>query len=186
MNKKDVLKIALLDFAFFLLGTLLFVLSFSTPIFGWVSILFYRGIYLLVFASLLMLAIMLIFKKSKYGRLLTYRDLIMVMVLFVSINIMFFTLVPVTIERSVSVYMLGYLDKNSNVILTDSQLSDAFVKQYVKDDKAMDKRLNEQIYSGNVSSRSGGYIITERGKSLVNIFLIIARIFNVNTKIIKE
>ena len=99
---------------------------------------------------------------------------------------MFFTLVPVTIERSVSVYMLGYLNNNSQHTLTSDKISNEFINQYVKSDKAMQKRLNEQIYSGNVVAKNGGYVITDRGKSLVNIFLMIAKVFNVNTKIIKQ
>lgn len=95
------------------------------------------------------------------------------------------TIMPVTIERSISVFMLGYMNKNSKVTFTEPQMSVIFEKKYVHDYKQIQARLNEQSYSGTIVQKNGQYQITNRGKLFVRLFSIIAYLFNVNPQLIK-
>ena len=57
---------------------------------------------------------------------------------------MFFTHLPVTADRSISVFMLGYLADHKGESFTEEQIESIFIKRYVQDYGAFEKRLHEQ------------------------------------------
>ncbi len=132
-----------------------------------------------------MLIVLVVYKRSKFGQIFTYRDILLSLVLIFSFNMVLLTIMPVTIERSISVFMLGYMNKNSKVTFTEPQMSVIFEKKYVHDYKQIQARLNEQSYSGTIVQKNGQYQITNRGKLFVRLFSIIAYLFNVNPQLIK-
>ena len=179
MNRKIFLKIFLLHCLFFVLGTTFFILLFHTKILSNIDILFYRGIGLLIISSIFLLAVMCFYKKISNG-FFTIRDIILALVLFSCINLTFFTHLPVTAERSISVFLLDYFNKNSNRYLTKEEVTKIFIDKYLYENKAMEKRLHEQIFSGNINQEREKYKISNRGKNLMKLYRLIAIIFNIN------
>jgi hypothetical protein len=184
MKIKNIYVTILLHVVFFIFGTVLFISFFHTSLFKEISILFYRGIIFLVTACFLMLLLMLFYKKISYGRMFTYRDIILSVVLIFCLNLVFFTHLPVTADRSISVFILGYMNKYSNKTLTPNEISTLLIKKYVYGYGAVNKRLNEQVLSGDISLKGNEYQITKQGKFLMRLYSVIADVFSINKKLI--
>ncbi|MFA6601449.1 MAG: hypothetical protein WCT02_01115 [Candidatus Paceibacterota bacterium] len=181
---KNALKLTGFHVLFFVLTTVVFIVLFHTFVFSNIDVLFYRGIALVVLLSILLaVAVFFIIRKWPQGGL-TYRDLILAVVLFSCLNLAFFTLVPVTIERSISIFILGYMAENPGRVFTKDDISEIFVKKYVDEYGAMQKRFDEQIVSGNVQASGDGYIISENGKRAVKGFIWLSKVFGVSDKLV--
>lgn len=185
-DHKDSLKLIGLHLLVFSISSSLFVASFRTPLFGNIQVLFYRGIALIALMSCLLVIGLLALKKTGFGSILMFRDIVLSVVAFSCIMMVFFTHIPVTIERSVSIFMLGYMNAHQGQILTKRDLRDAFVGSYVDGDDAMQKRLDEQVVSGNITRKGDGYALTPEGVRVVAIFSDIADVFGVDPKLIRQ
>jgi len=178
MNIKIFLKIFFLHCLFFILGTVFFVFLFHTKLLSNIDVLFYRGIGLLLISSIFLFAVMVFYKKISNG-FFTLRDIILALVLFFCVNLTFFTHLPVTAERSISVFLLDYFNKNSDRYLTKEEVTKIFIDKYLYEDNAMEKRLNEQIFSGNIEKKGENYKISEQGRSLMKFYRLIRAVFNI-------
>ena len=107
-----------------------------------------------------------------------WRDYICVSGIFVGVTLTWFILGPVTVERSISVYMLSYMEQNSELPIDADKMEEVFLNQYIDEFGAFDKRFSEQIESGNIEKVEGGYIITESGKTVVNAFRWLSTVFD--------
>jgi len=107
------------------------------------------------------------------------RDIILALVLFFCVNLTFFTHLPVTAERSISVFLLDYFNKNSDRYLTKEEVTKIFIDKYLYEDKAIEKRLHEQIFSGNISQEGEKYKISTQGKNLMKFYKLITAIFKI-------
>ncbi len=85
----------------------IFVLLFQTDLWSGVTILFYRGLLLLIVAFLLTLAATVAFSGLGRAWGLRRRDALGACVLSLSLNLSGFVILPVTVDRSVSVFLLG-------------------------------------------------------------------------------
>lgn len=184
MKKNDLIKLLLIYAILLIGGTLLYVISFHTFLFRFVDVLFYRGIILILFWGVIITLIMLILKKRIYKTLITIRDIILLFVMFCSFHLVFFTHLPVTAERSISVFMLGYMADNPNEIYTEEDIKEYFIDKYVNEYQAFSKRFHEQVTTGTIKKVGNGYQITSKGKSLMKIYEIIADIYNIDKKLI--
>lgn len=169
---------------FFILGTALFILLFHTQLFKNVDVLFYRGIVLLLISCTVTTALLFLFKKSTSGHLWTYRDILLSLVLIFSLNLVFFTHIPVTADRSISVFILGYMNNNSDKTISSQDMANIFTGKYLYEYDAMTKRFNEQIVSGNIVENNNGFKITKRGQLIIKIYVFVAKLFDINNKII--
>jgi len=179
MNIKIFFKIFLLYCLFFTLGTGFFISLFHTKLLNNIDILFYRGIGLLIISSIFLLTVMILYRKISHG-FFTVRDLILSLVLFFCVNLTFFTHLPVTAERSISVFLLDYFNKNSDRYLTKEEVTKIFIDKYLYKNKAMEKRLHEQIFSGNIKQEGEKYKISNQGQNLMKFYRLIDVIFNIN------
>ena len=160
-------------------GTILFVALFHTPVLGGMGVLFYRGIGLLVIATLLTALSLVVLRRARFPRLIGWRDVILVAALLFSGNLVFFTHFPVTADRSLSVFMLGYLD-GRNAALTRDEIEAVLVERYVLAGGAADKRIEEQLVSGNLGLKDGRYALTDQGRALMESYRVIAWLFAVD------
>lgn len=184
MNVKKVFWLLLLHFELFVLGTLIFILLFNTNLFRNITVFFYRGILLLLVASLFTMIIAIIVNLVSSRNIFTVRDVLLSLVLVFCINLVFFTHVPVTGDRSISVFLLGYMSNQSDKILSNDEITRAFVDRFVYEYGSMDKRLDEQILSGNIFKDKNGYRITKRGIFLIKLFNLVADIFVIDKKVV--
>lgn len=183
MRFKNTLILFIFHSIFFIVGTVIFILLFHTPLFK-NTILFYRGIIFLLLSCTIITPILLLFRKKSSNRVWTYKDIVLSLVLIFNLNLIFFTHLPVTADRSVSVFMLGYLNNNSSKSLTSQQITNFFTNKYLYEYGAMNKRLNEQIESGNIMQVENGYQITKQGQFLMKVYHLIANIFAVDDKLV--
>jgi len=106
-------------------------------------------------------------------------------VIFCCVNTVLFTLIPVTVERSVSVFMLSYMEENSDQTFTQESVGEVFTSKYVEDYGAFEKRFNEQVATGTIRQNPDGtYSITESGEFIVNAFRTVAEWFDTDRRLV--
>jgi hypothetical protein len=152
-----------------LLGFCLYLALTWSPAFAGIGILFYRGL-LLCFLSAALLGALL-FVASRRLRAIEPVAIIAAVALSLSANLMFLIVLPVTIDRSISVFLLAEIDAHRTSPLSTAELQDAFVRHYVRDMRQIDRRVREQTLSGTISTDGGRIRLTPRGER----FLVLAR-----------
>jgi len=170
--------------AIYAVSTVTFVLLFGTPLFGAVYVFFYRGIGLLLVSGLFAAILSFMVKKLWLRCIMTYRDVLLIFTIFCCVNMVFFTHIPVTAERSISIFVLGYMANDPNKIITEQDMEKRFINQYIMDFDALGKRLHEQMDIGTVKEENGGFVITDRGKGLMRIYDFIADCFHIDKRLI--
>ncbi|GAA5784557.1 hypothetical protein YWS52_08760 [Chitiniphilus shinanonensis] len=98
------------------------------------------------------------------------KDVVVSFSIMLCINTLFFTHLPVTADRSVTVFLLGYMSDSKKEVFSKDELESALIEKYVRDFKAVDRRLAEQIRTGTVSSSHGEYSLTPKGNALINFY----------------
>ena len=163
-----------------ILSVILHMGLLHTGIFKNMDVLFYRGIFLLILVVII-IALILLFLKDKYLKI-NIKDIICILIVIFSFNLTFFTLVPVTIDRSVTVFTLGKFDKAIEKSLTKEEMEKIFIDDYVYEKGAFDKRFKEQVTTGSIKKdeNSDKYVLTDRGKTLIKLFELIGRLYNVD------
>lgn len=181
---KTFVNLISLHITFFILGTVLFVLAFRTGLFENINVFFYRGIALLTVTCALMIIFLIFYTRSSWGNIFTYRDIAFSIVLIFCLNLVFFTHLPVTADRSISVFLLGLVNKYQDKGLTKQAIIKIFTEKYLYRYEAIDKRLNEQLVSRDIEQEDGVYKITNQGKLLIRLYSIVADLFGIDKKLI--
>lgn len=165
---------------FILAGTALFILSFHTPLLAGIDVYFYRGTALIVLWGVLLLAAILLMRMHIF-KLLGIKDAICIVCLFCCINMVVFTLVPVTVERSVSVFLLAQMDANNTHVYSEDEMGTLLKEDYIDKNGAVQKRCEEQIATGSIKQKDGGYIITAKGQAIVRLFRLVSGLYGCNS-----
>ena len=161
----------------------LFVGLFHTGFLKNMEVLMYRGVAFIIITGIVAAVIMGLLRKL-WG-FITTRDVIMMFCIFCCVNMVLFTLIPVTVERSVSVFMLSYMEENSDQTFTQESVGEVFTTKYVEDYGAFEKRFNEQVETGTIQENpDGSYSITERGKFIVKMFRTVADWFDTDERLV--
>lgn len=164
-----------------LLGFALFVLMFWAGIEDSVTILFYRGI-ILAAASAICVGIVGLWYSR---RAKDCSVAVTAAALSLSFNLCFLILLPVTIDRSVSVYLLGTIERSGPGGADRYRLERALVDGYVVRMDAVDRRLEEQRRSGNVEIDQNGAIrLTPQGKRFMVLSRIVGRLFQADPRLV--
>lgn len=154
-----------------------FIGLFHTKLFSGITVFFYRGVIFLFIASAVAALVTFGIKSFFASLSLDMKDVFISFVLFFGFTLGWYTLVPVTVERSISVYMLSYMDQNPKAV-TEEDFEKIFFDNYITKYGAFRKRFNEQLLSGNIKKTDGGYVITDNGRRVVNLFRASASLFN--------
>lgn len=156
-------------------------ISLHLNIFASVSAYIYRlYILLFVFALILFIFSFIIYIKNKRIFNFDFSDITTCIVMSALFVALFFSLGPMVVERSYTVYSLAYMTDNDG-LYSYEDVRNQFVTGYV-DKGATQKRLNEQVDIGNIEKDGETYRITEKGKRLINLFRFIEKIFPVPDK----
>ncbi|HEY6436533.1 MAG TPA: hypothetical protein VIY47_08085 [Ignavibacteriaceae bacterium] len=86
----------------------------------------------------------------------------------------FYLTVPVTVERSYSVYMITKIEKETKPV-SQSKIEGYFY-DFVKE-KNIEKRINEQLVSNNIEKDNNKYILSKQGILINEIFNFIRKTF---------
>jgi hypothetical protein len=99
-----------------------------------------------------------------------------------ALNLTFFVLIPVNLDRSISVFLLAWMEDHRGAPQTKADLRQAFQQIYVEADGAIDRRIVEQLVSGNIAPSGGGYALTERGSRFVAVAREIGLLFSTDQR----
>ena len=89
---------------------------------------------------------------------------------------------PTLLDRSISMFILALLDSSD---LTMPEVQCNFIRQFIIKDKAIEKRVGEQIATGNLRIEDGRLQITNQGKILTSSWLNLADVFSVTKDFVK-
>lgn len=162
------------------------VLLIRLPLLKGMHVLMYRGIVMIVIAGVLASLLLVLYRKWRKITWLSVKDVVLVFILTCSINMVFFTLIPVTVERSVSVFMLSYMDKYSDKTYTQDEVAEIFIDKYVNEYEAFEKRFDEQLTTGSIEQNADGtYSITDKGRFIVKMFRFISDVFETDKRLVE-
>lgn len=162
------------------------VLLIRLPLLKGMHVLMYRGIVMIVIAGILAALLLVLYRKWRKITWLSAKDVVLVFILTCSINMVFFTLIPVTVERSVSVFMLSYMDKYSDRTYTQDEVAEIFIDKYVNEYEAFEKRFDEQLTTGSIEQNADGtYSITDKGRFIVKMFRFISDVFETDKRLVE-
>lgn len=179
----SVIKLILVYLAIYLVCSAMFVGLFHTGLLKNMNVFMYRGLVFIVLTGIIAAIVMGVIRK--FWKFVTVRDIIMMFVIFCCVNTVFFMLVPVTVERSVSVFMLSYMDENPDKTFTQDSVGKIFTSKYVDEYGAFEKRFNEQVVTGTIRQNADGtYSITDRGRFVVKGFRLIAEWFDTDRRLV--
>lgn len=162
------------------LGFALYLLAFAAGAASSITILFYRGV---VLAGLV--AVIIGITGAWLGRRLRDPSLaISAAAVSLSLNLCFLVLLPVTVDRSVTVYLLSRVEQEPSGI-APPLLERVFIDGYVRDMHAIDRRIDEQRRSGNISVGTDGKIrLTAQGRRFITLSRTVARLFGTDPRFV--
>ena len=160
------------------LGFGLLVVAFKLGVLAQLDILFYRGLVLIALSFLVTFGLLALALWRLGTAQVGARDAFAAAVLSLSINLGFLIVVPVTVDRSISIFVLGQMAAQPGRVFTADGMSDLFTKVYVGDDRQIARRLREQAVSGTVQRDGDGYRISARGRFVIATARIVADLFD--------
>ena len=88
----------------------------------------------------------------------------------------FLITVPTLLDRSISLYILATISEERKI--NKEEIENYFVSGFVLKNKAIDKRLDEQIFTKNIIINNNNYEITNRGKVVNKLNIFFSNIYN--------
>lgn len=163
------------------LGFAIYVLLFWAGVGSAMTILFYRGVALAIIAAVAVGLVALWPARRKSDSSLP----IAAAALSLSFNICFLVLLPVTVDRSVSVYLLSTIEQRQDAGMTPDELQRAFIDGYVVKMGAIDRRIAEQRTSGNITVDASGKVrLTSQGEHFMAFSRLVARLFGTDPRFV--
>lgn len=94
----------------------------------------------------------------------------------------FLALGPMPIERSYTIFSLADMAEEPETVLTTEEMKAQFINGFVEEAGETQKRIDEQVYIGNLEAVDGGYRITAKGQRLIKLMRLVESIFPVPDK----
>ena len=91
----------------------------------------------------------------------------------------FLSLGPMPIERSYTIYSLAEMTDSDKDVYTYEEIKDQFIEGFIEEAGESQKRIDEQVYIGNLEETDGGYRITAKGQRLIKLMRLVESIFPV-------
>ena len=172
-NLKFLLSFGLRVLLFSVAALLLYAIALH--FIGGGHLVFYRGI-VVILAIFTAFSTVLFFSKNNFYH--NFPALCLAVALLYSFHIT----IPVILDRSISIQVMGTLTKQPMEI---KNLNEAFLQGYVDGYSTTCRRLNEQINTGNVVIKDGVVSLTKKGLAMQKIFNFIAEFLKVEDHYIK-
>jgi hypothetical protein len=162
-------------------GFTLYVLLFWAGVGTSMTILFYRGVVLAIAAAIVTgLAALWPARRTGDSSLP-----VAAAALSLSFNLCFLVLLPVTVDRSVSVYLLSTIERRQDSGMDRTELQRAFVDGYVVKMGAIDRRIDEQRKSGDITVAPDGKVrLTRQGERFMAFSRLVARLFGTDPRFV--
>lgn len=160
------------------LGFAIYVLLFWVGAGASMTILFYRGVVLAI-ATAIVTGLIALWPARRTG---DSSLPLAAAALSLSFDICFLVLLPVTVDRSVSVYLLSTIEQRQ---MSPAELQRAFVDGYVVKMGAVDRRIDEQRKSGNITVAPNGKVrLTKQGERFMAFSRLVARLFGTDPRFV--
>ncbi|MGD0634867.1 MAG: hypothetical protein ABSA13_11395 [Beijerinckiaceae bacterium] len=164
-------------------GFVTFAALFKAGLLKSIGALFFRGLVLAGVTFVILFALLAALIKCWGRHELNGRDAFCAAVLSLSFNICFLVVGPVTVDRSVSIFMLGEMAANPDESYSTEDMSRLFVKVYIGDYQQIGRRLREQTDIGNVEDTGGRYRISRRGQDFIAISKLVSWLFDADPRL---
>lgn len=177
-------KLAVKSLWIFSIFVVFFVTCFSlfqlTSLDKIITVYFYKGCSIILFSFIVSLLYTILFIKLKLFSSII--NLVSLNFCLFCLTIGYFGVIPVSLDRSISVFLLGYMYQHQEP-LSKEEMEEVFLEKYMKEYHAMDRRIHEQQISGNiVVDNEGKVCLSEQGKSFIESSIMISKIFNTEDK----
>ena len=178
-------KVWLRDLLFYIaviaLFSLLYALLSHLPILERLSAVFYyrmNGALLLTLVA----AGLLLWCVRKYVHLtFSLKDTLCALLIAALLNFAFLSLILVSLDRSISVYLISYMANHEEQSFTIPELEHIFLTGYVEGSGAMARRMMEQMATGTVvESAPKCYQISAGGKRMVALWQLLSEVYPVD------
>lgn len=167
--------IALISLVYIGLGWLTFIDRFM-PVY------YYRSVFLLI-GAMVTSGVFLWLLRWRQVITMSLKDIVLSLCFGFLLNFSFLSLVTVSLDRSISVYLISYMAQHADERFSQQDIETVFLKGYVEGTKAMQRRIEEQMITGTlVEHHDGTYSISERGEAMVAQWRLIAKIFRVDNR----
>lgn len=166
-------------------GFVCFALLFRADLLSGLTILFYRGLVLLMLAFGLGLCAMAALAGLLRGWGVRRRDALGACVLSLSLNLSFLVIFPVTVDRSISVFLLGRMAAHPGETFTADRARAEFEAVYLGRLRQIERRMAEQTASGTVAPAGAGYVITPQGLAFIRLSRLVAWAFRTDTRLVE-
>lgn len=153
-----------------------------TGFLGRISILFYRGLVLIAVGEVFCFVVLLMARRKWPSW--HVRDAVSACAFAGGIAVCLLIVLPVTIDRSISVFMLTQMAAQPDHAFTPSELQNLFVDVYVKRYEQIDRRLEEQEVSRNVAQTANGFRITPQGLAFVRFARFLSIVFQTDPRFV--
>jgi cation transport ATPase len=165
----------------FILFTAIFLLMFHVPVLQFQKIFFYKGLMFLAITTLICFIGIIFYAKKTSASI---ESLIAAMMISMAINLSIFIVFPVTVERSVTIFLLSTLeDANSNKSckgLTHKQMEKALIDTFIVKNDAVSKRIKEQSVIKTVEKNGRCLRLTNKGMQFLNFSRVLSSLYNIH------
>jgi hypothetical protein len=163
-------------------GMGMLVALFKLGVASSMDILFYRGIVLCGIAFVLTVGL-LVYLGRVTGRA-SMRDAIAAGCLSLGINLSVLVIAPVTIDRSVSIFILGHMAAHEGRTFTADEIEAALQQTYFGELRQVERRMREQLRSGTIARTAEGYTISPQGLAFVKLARRVGALFDVDPRLL--
>lgn len=147
-------------------------------------ILFYTGLGLLgiITFGLAVIAARAVMMRISKDRFVAVLSIAATALASAGCTLAFFVVVPVTLDRSISTFLLSRIDAaRGQDGLSESDLRRAFELDYVDRNAAIARRLSEQLASGTIRRNDAQrYELTGRGDTFLRVARMVSRLYGVS------
>ncbi len=161
----------------FLLGIILFPLAYQiVPKTLFNGLVFYRGLTAcLVVFFIHWFAMLFIYRGAKNPQGLLNLNPFSVAVIVLCFNACFLTIFPVTVDRSVTTFLLEEIKKNPG--MTHEELEKLMIDDYIVRRQAIKRRIEEQLVTGNITYENGRVNLNKQGEGFLDLCGFIRTVF---------
>jgi hypothetical protein len=165
------------------IGFVILVALFKAGILGGIAILFYRGIALIGVAAIATFTLLLFLGRGRFASVAErVRMAFAAAAVSAAFNLSFLVVLPVTVDRSITVFMLGYMASDSTRHFQPDDVRAAFSQIYLGEYRQIERRFDEQVASGNIRRAGEGYVVSDQGRRFLAASMAIAWMFDIDTR----
>ncbi|HLH10473.1 MAG TPA: hypothetical protein VKV77_01200 [Methylovirgula sp.] len=149
-----------------------------------IPILFYRGLVLIAIGEALCFVVLWLGSlRWPFWRL---RDVVSACAFSAGLALSLLIILPVTIDRSISVFLLTQMAAQPDRDFTSAELRKLFVEVYVARYEQVERRLDEQELSGNIAHDAAGFRITPQGLTFVRFARLLSAVFQTDPRFVSS